>query len=207
MASLPEVVQRQGVKVSKSTRNYLMIVGLISEDGSMDGNDLRDYAVSNLEKVLARVPGVGEVEVFGAQYAMRVWLEPRQADRLRPDDRGRDRGAAGLQRGGLRRPVRRHAGGRRPAAERLDHRAEPAQDARGVRRHSRPHQSGRLGRAGQGRGPDRTGDRVLRHRDLLQRQARRRPGHPPGARRQRPGHRRRRQGEDGGDEPLSSRRA
>lgn len=76
MASLPDVVQRQGVKVSKSTRNYLIIVGLVSEDGSMDGNDLRDYAQSNLEKVLARVPGVGEVEVFGSQYAMRVWLNP-----------------------------------------------------------------------------------------------------------------------------------
>ena len=62
MASLPEVVQRQGVKVSKSTRNYLLIVGLISEDGSMDGDDLQDYAQSNLEKVLARVPGVGEVK-------------------------------------------------------------------------------------------------------------------------------------------------
>ena len=53
-----------------------MIVGLISEDGSMDGNDLRDYAQSNLEKVLARVPGVGEVENFGSQYAMRIWLNP-----------------------------------------------------------------------------------------------------------------------------------
>lgn len=79
MASLPDVVQRQGIKVSKSTRNYLIIVGLISEDGSMSGDDLRDYAQSNLEKVLARVPGVGEVENFGSQYAMRVWLNP---DRL-----------------------------------------------------------------------------------------------------------------------------
>ena len=79
MASLPEVVQRQGVTVGKATRNYLMIVGLISEDGSMDGNDLRDYAQSNLEKVLARVAGVGEVESFGSQYAMRIWLNP---DRL-----------------------------------------------------------------------------------------------------------------------------
>lgn len=76
MASLPDVVQRQGVKVSKSTRNWLIIVGLVSEDGSMDGYDLRDYAQSSLEKVLARVPGVGEVEVFGSQYAMRVWLNP-----------------------------------------------------------------------------------------------------------------------------------
>ncbi|MEJ5376970.1 MAG: efflux RND transporter permease subunit [bacterium] len=76
MASLPEVVQRQGVMVGKATRNYLMIVGLVSEDGSMDGNDLRDYAQSNLEKVLARVPGVGEVENFGTQYAMRIWINP-----------------------------------------------------------------------------------------------------------------------------------
>ncbi len=78
MTSLPEVVQRAGVMVSKSTRNYLIIVGLISEDGSMDGNDLRDYAVSNLEKVLARVPGVGEVTTFGSQYAMRIWLDPEK---------------------------------------------------------------------------------------------------------------------------------
>jgi HAE1 family hydrophobic/amphiphilic exporter-1 len=79
MSSLPESVQRGGVMVSKSTRNYLMIVGLISEDGSMDGNDLRDYAYSTIEKVLSRVPGVGEVEIFGTPYAMRIWLNP---DRL-----------------------------------------------------------------------------------------------------------------------------
>ncbi len=76
MASLPEVVQRQGITVGKSTRNYLMMVGLISEDGSMDNADLGDYAQSNIEKVLARVPGVGEVEIFGFQYAMRIWLDP-----------------------------------------------------------------------------------------------------------------------------------
>ncbi len=75
-ASLPDVVQRQGVKVSKSTRNYLMLVGMISEDGSMDGVDLRDYAQSTLEKVVARIPGVGEVEVFGSQYSMRIWMNP-----------------------------------------------------------------------------------------------------------------------------------
>jgi HAE1 family hydrophobic/amphiphilic exporter-1 len=79
LPSLPDVVRNQGVQVAKSTRNYLMIVGLISEDGSMDGTDLRDFAKSNLERILARVPGVGEVEVFGGGYAMRVWLNP---DRL-----------------------------------------------------------------------------------------------------------------------------
>ena len=78
MASLPDVVQRQGVKVSKSTRNYLMIVSLISEDGSMDGNDLRDYSQATLEKIIARIPGVGEVVNFGTQYAMRIWLNPER---------------------------------------------------------------------------------------------------------------------------------
>jgi HAE1 family hydrophobic/amphiphilic exporter-1 len=76
MASLPTVVQQQGVQVSKSTKNYLLVLGLISEDGSMDGNDLRDYAQSTLEKVLSRVPGVGEVQEFGSQYSMRIWLNP-----------------------------------------------------------------------------------------------------------------------------------
>ncbi|HRD01024.1 MAG TPA: efflux RND transporter permease subunit [Candidatus Saccharicenans sp.] len=79
MANLPTVVQMQGVKVSKSTRNYLMILGLISEDSSMDSVDLRDYANSSLQNIVARIPGVGEVEVFGSGYSMRVWLNP---DRL-----------------------------------------------------------------------------------------------------------------------------
>jgi hydrophobe/amphiphile efflux-1 (HAE1) family protein len=76
MASLPTVVQSQGVKVSKSTRNWLIIVGLVSEDNSMDDYDLGDYAQSSIQQVLARVPGVGEVDTFGTQYAMRVWLNP-----------------------------------------------------------------------------------------------------------------------------------
>ena len=76
MASLPDVVQRQGVKVSKSTKNWLIIVGLVSEDGSMNDIDLADYAQANIEQVLARVPGVGEVEVFSTQYAMRIWINP-----------------------------------------------------------------------------------------------------------------------------------
>ncbi|MBN2449269.1 MAG: efflux RND transporter permease subunit [Lentisphaeria bacterium] len=76
MASLPEVVQRTGVNVNKATRNYLILVGLVSEDGSMDSYDIGDYMQSKVEGVLARVPGVGEVQLFGSQYAMRVWLNP-----------------------------------------------------------------------------------------------------------------------------------
>jgi HAE1 family hydrophobic/amphiphilic exporter-1 len=78
MPVLPEVVQRQGVTVSKSTRNYLMAVGLISDDPNVDQNDLMDYAISQLQPSLARVPGVGEVEAFGSQYSMRIWLKPEK---------------------------------------------------------------------------------------------------------------------------------
>jgi hydrophobe/amphiphile efflux-1 (HAE1) family protein len=78
MPVLPEVVQRQGLRVSKSTRNYLMIVGLTSLDDSLDQNDLSDYAFSQIQYSLARVPGVGEVEIFGAGYAMRIWLDPNK---------------------------------------------------------------------------------------------------------------------------------
>ncbi|HSR10276.1 MAG TPA: efflux RND transporter permease subunit, partial [Thermodesulfobacteriota bacterium] len=76
MASLPSVVQRQGVKVSKSTRNWLIIVGLVSDIDGVDEFDLADYAQSSIQQVLARVPGVGEVETFTSQYSMRVWLNP-----------------------------------------------------------------------------------------------------------------------------------
>ena len=78
LPSLPDVVQSRGVEVRKSTRNYLMIVALVSEDGRMDHIDLADYVKSNLESVLARVPGVGEVELFGGGYTMRVWLNPER---------------------------------------------------------------------------------------------------------------------------------
>ncbi len=83
MASLPDTVQRSGVKVSKSTKNWLIIVGLTSEDGSMDEFDLADYAQANIEQVLARVPGVGEVETFTSQYAMRVWINPEKLTEFR----------------------------------------------------------------------------------------------------------------------------
>jgi HAE1 family hydrophobic/amphiphilic exporter-1 len=77
-SSLPQSVQQAGVSVNKSTKNYLIIIGLVSDDGSLDGNDLRDYAQSNLEKVLSRIPGVGEVTNFGSQYSMRVWVNPEK---------------------------------------------------------------------------------------------------------------------------------
>ena len=71
---LPEVVQRQGVQVSKSTRNFLLVVGFYSEDGSMNEYDIADYISSYIQDPISRVPGVGDMMQFGSQYAMRIWV-------------------------------------------------------------------------------------------------------------------------------------
>ncbi|HUK14324.1 MAG TPA: efflux RND transporter permease subunit, partial [Thermoanaerobaculaceae bacterium] len=76
LASLPDVVQQRGVTVSKSTRNYLMIVGLTTDDGSLSMGDLNDYLMSQIQSPLGRVPGVGEVEMMGSAYSMRIWFDP-----------------------------------------------------------------------------------------------------------------------------------
>ncbi|HEU0033887.1 MAG TPA: efflux RND transporter permease subunit [Kofleriaceae bacterium] len=76
MPQLPQEVQRQGVRVAKSNRNFLMIAAFVSEDGSMKRNDIADYVISTLQDPISRVPGVGDVQAFGSQYAMRVWLDP-----------------------------------------------------------------------------------------------------------------------------------
>ena len=85
---LPQIVQRQGIQVVKSTRNYLMIVGLVSEDGSMDRSALYDYMVSNVQDIVSRLEGVGELQMFGTQNAMRIWLDPARLNnyRLTPGD-------------------------------------------------------------------------------------------------------------------------
>jgi len=73
---LPQIVQKQGIQVVKSTRNFLMVVGVVSEDGSMDRPALTDYLVSNVQDIVSRVDGVGELLVFGTQNAMRIWVNP-----------------------------------------------------------------------------------------------------------------------------------
>jgi hydrophobe/amphiphile efflux-1 (HAE1) family protein len=75
---LPQEVQRQGVQVVKSTSNFLMVVGFVSEDGQQSQVDLSDFVSANVLDPLSRVEGVGEAQLFGAQYAMRIWLNPNQ---------------------------------------------------------------------------------------------------------------------------------
>ncbi|MGH8085426.1 MAG: efflux RND transporter permease subunit [Lysobacter sp.] len=88
MPLLPQEVQRQGVNVSKSASGFLQVIGFVSEDGSMSKDDISDYVGANLVDPLSRVPGVGNLQVFGAKYAMRIWLDPNKLDtyRLTPGD-------------------------------------------------------------------------------------------------------------------------
>jgi multidrug efflux pump len=73
---LPEAVQRQGVKVAKAVMNFMQVVMFVSDDGSMSAIDLEDYMVSHVEDALSRIEGVGDVILFGSQYAMRIWIDP-----------------------------------------------------------------------------------------------------------------------------------
>jgi len=73
---LPMEVQQQGIRVTKSVVNFLMVIALVSTDGSLDDADLADYVTSNLQDPLSRTPGVGDFQVFGSPYAMRIWLDP-----------------------------------------------------------------------------------------------------------------------------------
>jgi len=88
MPLLPEEVQRQGVSVGKERSSFLMVVAFVSEDNSMSRNDISDYVSANLVDPLSRVQGVGNIQVFGSQYAMRIWLDPNKLDtyRLAPAD-------------------------------------------------------------------------------------------------------------------------
>ncbi len=76
MPLLPQEVQRQGINVAKSSSGFLNVIGFVSENGSMDENDISDYVGSNIVDPLSRVPGVGSIQVFGGKYAMRIWLDP-----------------------------------------------------------------------------------------------------------------------------------
>lgn len=76
MTLLPQEVQSQGVNVNKSSSGFLMVLGFVSTDGSLDKGDIADYVGANIQDPMSRVPGVGEIQLFGAQYAMRIWLDP-----------------------------------------------------------------------------------------------------------------------------------
>jgi len=76
MPLIPQEVQQQGVRVNKPTRNFLVVLGFISTNDSMSSEEIGDYVATNISDQLNRTPGVGDVNMFGSQGAMRVWLDP-----------------------------------------------------------------------------------------------------------------------------------
>src|SRR6195256_567090 len=75
---LPAQVQQSGIRVTKSTSSFLMVVGFYSSDNSMSKFDIANYVVSHLQDPISRIDGVGNFNVFGSQYAMRIWLDPNK---------------------------------------------------------------------------------------------------------------------------------
>ncbi|TPG43467.1 efflux RND transporter permease subunit [Sphingomonas koreensis] len=88
LSRLPQAVQQQGLRVTKSNPDFLMIAAVYDSTDKSTNQDVSDYLVSNLQDEIARLPGVGDINVFGSQYAMRIWLDPArlQSFALMPSD-------------------------------------------------------------------------------------------------------------------------
>ena len=75
-SQLPQIVQSNGITATKSSTGFLMVVGFVSRDARMNSTDIADYVDSALNDTIKRVEGVGETQLFGSGYAMRIWLDP-----------------------------------------------------------------------------------------------------------------------------------
>ncbi|WP_459618347.1 efflux RND transporter permease subunit [Bordetella sp. 2513F-2] len=73
---LPLEVQQQGIRVTKGTDNFMLVAGFVSTDGSMNKADLADYVATYVQDPVSRTQGVGDFQLFGSQYAMRIWMDP-----------------------------------------------------------------------------------------------------------------------------------
>ncbi|POP42192.1 aminoglycoside/multidrug transporter subunit AcrD [Superficieibacter electus] len=76
MRKLPQAVQDQGVTVRKTGDTNILTIAFVSTDGSMDKQDIADYVASNIQEPLSRINGVGDIDAYGSQYSMRIWLDP-----------------------------------------------------------------------------------------------------------------------------------
>ncbi|EKE0267788.1 efflux RND transporter permease subunit [Salmonella enterica subsp. enterica serovar Kentucky] len=72
---LPQEVQQQGISVEKSSSSFLMVAGFVPDNPNTTQDDISDYVASNIKDSISRLNGVGDVQLFGAQYAMRIWLD------------------------------------------------------------------------------------------------------------------------------------
>ncbi|WP_375284648.1 efflux RND transporter permease subunit [Sphingobium yanoikuyae] len=88
LSRLPSAVQQQGLSVTKQQTDFLMLVGLYDETDNATQADIADYLVNNFQDSIARIDGIGATQIFGSQYAMRIWLDPYKlaAVKLMPSD-------------------------------------------------------------------------------------------------------------------------
>ena len=193
---LPQEVQRQGVRVEKSSANFALVPGLYSADGSHDQNDLADMMVSKIQEPISRINGVGSFQLFGSQYAMRIWVDPMKLNsyQLTMADvtsavQAQNAQVSAGQIGNLPAPKTQELNATVSVQSRL-------QTPERVRRHPPEDLAGRLGRAAARRRPDRARRGELRLQRQLQRPSGDRRRDPPRARRQRAEDDRRGQGED-----------
>ena len=165
---LPQEVQRQGLRVVKYKQNFMLVLALVSEDGRMSSGDLGDLVASRLQDPIARTPGVGDFQLLGSQYAMRIWLDPERLNgfQLTPQDvigaiQAENVQVASGQVGGL--PARR-----RRSAIRKRHRQGANEDRRGVRADSAQGQRRRFAGSPTRRRDDHARQRKLRNFDEVQ---------------------------------------
>ena len=141
---LPEEVRRRGITTKKNSPDLMMVIHLNSPDGSLDQLYISNYATLQIKDVLARLHGVGDIQVFGARdYSMRIWLNPERHGRARSHrDRRGERGRGPEHPGRLGQPQpAAGARSRRLPAQRRD--AGPARGRAPVREHHRQDRPGR----------------------------------------------------------------
>jgi multidrug efflux pump len=132
LSRLPQQVQQQGLRVTKSNPDFLMIVGVYDETDKRTNQDVSDWMASNMQDTLARTPGVGDTNVFGAPYAMRIWL--RSAGELFADAERCDHGDPEPEYRSRRGRDRRPAAAEHPDAQRDRDRPVAAPDSGAVRK-------------------------------------------------------------------------
>ena len=154
LAALPQAVQVQGVNTQKKSTAILQIIALTSPDGSYDSLYLANYATIRLKDELSRLPGVGNVNVFGAgQYSMRIWLDPEKLQARGLHAERRDQFAAAAEPAGDRRPDRRAAGAVRAVVPVHAQHLRPPRRRRGIRQRDRQDRQRRRHHARQRRRP------------------------------------------------------
>ncbi len=162
-ARLPEDVRRQGITTQKQSPALTLVVHLVSPSGKYDSLYLRNYATLKVKDELARLPGVGQVQIFGAgEYAMRIWLDPNKVAARGLTASDVVSAMAGAKRAGLRRPARRGADADAQRLSAVDQRPGPPANRRRVRQHHPQERRQRRDRAAARRGAHRNGLRQLR---------------------------------------------